>query len=43
MDYDNPYNDLTSLRNWGIVDGNVVIIDYGFTKDVANQYYHGRY
>ena len=43
MDYDNPYNDLTALRNWGIVDGNVVIIDYGFTKDVANQYYHGRF
>lgn len=41
--YDIPTGDLTSLRNWGIVDGNVVIIDYGFTKDVATQYYHGRY
>lgn len=41
--YDIPTGDLTSLRNWGIVGSDVVIIDYGFTKDVATQYYHGRF
>lgn len=31
--------DFNTPRNWGIYNGNPVVIDIGFTKDVATQYY----
>lgn len=39
----NKYNlilgDLNRESSWGIIDNQVVIIDYGFTKKVKEQYY----
>lgn len=39
----NEYNlllgDLNRKSSWGIIDGRVVIIDYGFTRKVKREYY----
>lgn len=31
--------DLKRIDNWGIIDGDPVIIDYGFTREVRSRYY----
>ena len=32
-------NDLCRTSSWGIVNGEPVIIDYGFTREVSARYY----
>lgn len=32
-------NDLSRVSSWGIIDGRLQIIDYGFTRKVMNRYY----
>lgn len=34
-----PAGDLTRIRSWGQVRGRVVLIDYGLTQDIYEQYY----
>lgn len=37
--YDLMLNDLNRASSWGIVDGKMVIIDYGYTKKIREKYY----
>ena len=32
-------NDLNRVSSWGIINGRLVIIDYGFTREVMERYY----
>ena len=37
--YNLVLNDLARVSSWGIIDGKLQIIDYGFTKEVKERYY----
>jgi hypothetical protein len=38
-DYDFPYGDLTETSSYGKIGDEIVLIDYGATKDVINTFY----
>ena len=38
-EYNLVFGDLNRKSSWGIIDGNMVIIDYGFTHKVQKKYY----
>lgn len=40
--YDLARADLVKKTSWGMVDGNLVLIDYGFTTYIRQKYYHKR-
>jgi hypothetical protein len=35
-------NDMYKLDNWGIFEGRIVLIDYGCTNEIWNEYYEDR-
>jgi hypothetical protein len=37
--YDLLLNDLNRVSSWGTINGRLVIIDYGFTREVMERYY----
>lgn len=37
--YNLLWGDLLKVSSWGIIDGKVVIIDYGFTRKIRDIYY----
>lgn len=37
-----PWNDYTTLRNWGVYQGRLVIIDIGLTHDIWKDHYQRR-
>ena len=40
--YNLVWADLYKVSSWGKINGNIVLIDYGYTKEVYNKYYNNR-
>lgn len=39
--YDLLFGDIKSLSSWGLLDNQIVLIDYGCTNDIFDKYFYG--